>query len=111
LCEAGVTSADWLFESAASVFGRCSVAVVLSGCLWDGARGVVWTKRSDGHTIAQTPSSCARQSMPVAAISTGCVDLVLDPEAIAAALCQFIRDDERRDLTREWEAPFALAGL
>ena len=49
--------------------------------------------------------------MPVAAISTGCVDLVLDPEAIAAALCQFIRDDERRDLTREWEAPFALAGL
>jgi len=49
--------------------------------------------------------------MPVTAISTGCVDLVLDPEAIAPALCQFIRDDERPDLTREWQGPFALAGL
>jgi two-component system chemotaxis response regulator CheB len=100
-------SADWLLESAAAVFGPCSTAVVLSGGLSDGARGVVWMKRSGGHTIAQTPSSCAYVSMPASAIRTGCVDHVLDPETIASALYQFSCVDDQAALTRDWEAPFA----
>jgi two-component system chemotaxis response regulator CheB len=99
-------SADWLFESAGAVFRQCGVAVVLSGRLTDGARGATRLKRAGGVVIAQAPATCDFASMPLAAIQTGCVDLVLPPDEMAAALKRAIVRQDGAALTREWEEPF-----
>lgn len=100
-------SADWLLESAAASFGECATAVILSGRLSDGARGIVWTRRARGHTIAQTPSTCGFSSMPLAAIRTGCVDAILPPDQIASALRAAVLRDETFAGFRSWDEPFA----
>lgn len=100
-------SADWLLESAAASYRQCAVAVILSGRLSDGARGMVWMRKAGAHTIAQTPSTCGFPSMPLAAIRTGCVDAVLPPDEIASALLVALR--RRNSLARfqAWADPFA----
>ncbi|HLW82036.1 MAG TPA: chemotaxis protein CheB [Candidatus Acidoferrales bacterium] len=52
----------------------------------DGAAALKAFKESGGITIVQEPRSAQRPEMPMAAIDTGCVDYVLAPKAIAAAL-------------------------
>jgi chemotaxis response regulator CheB len=98
--------ADWLFESAAAVFGACGIAVVLSGRLSDGACGASSIKRCGGRVIVQAPSTCGYPSMPLAAIATGCVDLVLDPAAIGAALQSFVAGTDGSRWLDEWQRPF-----
>src|SRR5262245_19018114 len=100
-------SADWLLESAAASYRECAVAVILSGRLSDGARGVVWMRKAGGHIIAQTPSTCGFSSMPVAAIRTGCVDDVLRPDQIAPALRVALRRHSSLAPFHAWEEPFA----
>jgi two-component system chemotaxis response regulator CheB len=96
--------ADRLLESAAASYRECALAVILSGRLSDGARGVVEIRRAGGHTIVQMPSSCGFPGMPLAAIRTGCVDDVLTPDQIAPALRVLLR----RPFVglRAWEEPF-----
>lgn len=83
-------SADWLFESAAGSFGECVIAVVLSGRLSDGARGVVRVKRAGGHVFVQEPQTCSYPAMPVAAIHSGVVDAALSPDDLAPALLRVL---------------------
>lgn len=101
-------SGDWLLESTAASYRKCAAAVILSGRLSDGARGVVWMRKAGAYTIAQSPSTCGFSSMPLAAIRTGCVDDVLRPDQIAAALRAAL--DRHSSLARanslSWEAPF-----
>jgi len=78
--------ADDLLEAAAAAHGQGLVAVILSGRLRDGALGVVAVKKAGGRVIAQDRESSGAFGMPSAAIATGCVDDVLPPEGIAAAL-------------------------
>ena len=99
--------ADWLLESAAASFGECATAVILSGRLSDGARGIVWMRKAGGYTIAQTPSTCGFSSMPLAAIATGCVDAVLPPDQIASALRRAVHGDDTFARFQTWEEPFA----
>lgn len=98
--------ADWLLESAAASFGECATAVILSGRLSDGARGIVWMRKAGARTIAQTPSTCGFSSMPVAAIRTGCVDLVLPPDQIASALRAAVHRADAFVQPQGWDEPF-----
>jgi two-component system chemotaxis response regulator CheB len=77
---------DPLLESMADVFGRRSVAVILSGLMRDGARGIAAVRARGGITIAQDPRSAFARDMPVAAIDLGGADISLSPRKIAAAL-------------------------
>src|SRR5262249_13826791 len=61
-------SIDWLFESAAGSYGERTVAVVLSGCNDDGARGARLVKVAKGRVLAQDPKTCRHASMPVATL-------------------------------------------
>jgi two-component system chemotaxis response regulator CheB len=79
-------SIDLLFESAAEAYGEELVAVVLTGANEDGCRGVQAVKEAGGLTIAQDPSTAERPEMPIGAIGSGAVDLVLSLEAIAREL-------------------------
>jgi two-component system chemotaxis response regulator CheB len=80
------SSADPMFESAATSFGANAVAVVLSGTGRNGAAGVRFVHDHGGVVIAQDRGTAMHFGMPAAAIETGCVDLVLPIEDIGTAL-------------------------
>jgi two-component system chemotaxis response regulator CheB len=86
----GVQLADEVMASAASVYGPRLLAVVLSGRLRDGTAGVRAVKAAGGRVIVQDPATAEQGSMPWNALATGCVDLVLDPPRIAAALVALV---------------------
>ena len=79
-------SIDVLFESAADAYGEGVIAVVLTGANDDGCRGVIAVKDAGGVTLAQDPETAERPEMPLGAIGSGAVDMVLPIERIAEEL-------------------------
>lgn len=77
---------DILLTDLAPVLGPAAIAVVLSGRLSDGARGVRMIKRHGGRVLVQDPATARADGMPSYAIATGCVDFVLPLERIPQAL-------------------------
>ncbi len=68
-----------------------AIAVILSGAGSDGAQGLRAVKAAGGITFAQDDRTAKYDSMPRAAVATGCVDFVLAPEKIAEELTRVIR--------------------
>jgi two-component system chemotaxis response regulator CheB len=96
LAEGRFTGGDGLLTSAAATAGPGAViGVVLTGMLHDGAAGARAVKRRGGSVLAQDPATARAPSMPSSAIATGCVDYVLPPERIAAALAALTRVPDR----------------
>lgn len=62
------------------------VAVILSGMDADGSEALKNFKLAGGITIVQAPDTASSRDMPLAAIRTGAVDYVLEPEAMAVQL-------------------------
>jgi two-component system chemotaxis response regulator CheB len=83
-------AADPLFESLAKSFQGGAVAVVLTGRLNDGSKGVLAVRAAGGTVIAQDPAGAEAPDMPRAAIATGLVDLVLPLGEIAPALVRLV---------------------
>lgn len=79
-------AADRLFESAASVFGSRVAAVVLTGRGYDGSCGARAVRKAGGMVIAQSARTCEAPDMPVHAVETGCVDMVLPLDKIGLML-------------------------
>jgi two-component system CheB/CheR fusion protein len=82
---------DHFLRSLAEECGSGAIGVILSGAGTDGAAGLQAVKVAGGVTFAQDSTTAKFASMPEAAIGSGCVDLVLSPEAIAAALTKLGR--------------------
>lgn len=80
---------DHLFRSLAREYQARSVGIVLSGAGSDGSSGIRDIQAAGGLTVAQKPDTSGQSGMPRSAIDTGCVDLVLEIEAIPAALRRF----------------------
>jgi len=80
------TVIDQFLESLATDRGVLAVGVILSGTGSDGARGIAAIRAAGGRTFAQDPATAQHRGMPLAAIDTGCADLVLSPDGIAQAL-------------------------
>ncbi|RED11251.1 Chemotaxis protein methyltransferase [Pontivivens insulae] len=90
-------SIDAFFDSLAEQIGTSALGVILSGTGSDGAFGVRAIRAAGGITIAQDADSAKYDGMPVSAIRTGCIDLVLTPQAIGqkfAEIVQTSRDAE-----------------
>lgn len=81
-------AADVLFASVARYAGSRAIACILTGTGSDGALGAKAIRAGGGFVIAQSPRSAAYPDMPLAAIETRKVDLVLPLKAIAFALTQ-----------------------
>ncbi len=74
---------DVFFRSLADSYENRAVAVILSGTGSDGTNGIRSIKEQNGMIIVQSPESAKFDGMPRNAISTGFVDLIQKPDAIA----------------------------
>lgn len=81
-------SIDVLFESAAQVYGRYLLAIILTGANQDGSDGIRMIRALGGTTIAQKPETAAHKAMPQAAVSTGSIQHILELDQITKFLLQ-----------------------
>jgi two-component system, chemotaxis family, protein-glutamate methylesterase/glutaminase len=85
-------SIDVLFETAADVYKEKLLGIILTGANKDGSYGIKKIATMGGTTMAQSPETADYPEMPGAAIRTGYVQHVLDPEAIG----QFLLDTMKK---------------
>jgi two-component system CheB/CheR fusion protein len=78
---------DFFFRSLAANLRHRAIGVVLSGTATDGTIGLEEIKSEGGFCFAQDDTAL-HSGMPRSAIASGCVDLVLPPEAIAAEIAR-----------------------
>jgi two-component system chemotaxis response regulator CheB len=83
-------SVDITMQSAAQVFGKHTIGVLLTGMGRDGALGMQAIHEAGGYTIAQNEASAPIYGMPRAAVELGVVDDVLAPEDMVAAVQRHI---------------------
>ncbi len=79
-------AADVTMQSAARVYGRRSLAIVMTGMGKDGAAGALAIKQAQGKTCAQDSETSVIYGMPKAAIEAGAIDEVCALGDIAAWL-------------------------
>jgi two-component system, chemotaxis family, CheB/CheR fusion protein len=82
---------DLFFRTLAEAYGPEAVGVVLSGTGEDGTAGVRYIRDAGGITLAQSPAEAEYGGMPVSAIATGLVDLVLHAERMPGELIRLTR--------------------
>lgn len=82
------------FCSLAAAWEEKAVAIVLSGTGADGSVGIIDVHEHNGLVFTQDLESCGFDGMPSSAIATGCVDSVLRPEDMPAAINVYIQNPE-----------------
>ncbi len=70
-------SIDVTFESAADVYGKTLLCVLLSGANADGVNGLISARRLGAHIVVQDPNSADVPFMPQSAVDRVEVDLLL----------------------------------
>ena len=75
-------SIDVTFQSAADVYGKLLLGILLSGANDDGADGFADIRRAGGTLIVQDPQTAIVNTMPLSAINQGLADYILDAHGI-----------------------------
>lgn len=83
-------SADLLFESVATTYGRRVLACVLTGSGSDAATGVAAVKSHGGTVIVQDPETAEFRGMPEATVATGVADFVVPLDEIASLVASLV---------------------
>jgi two-component system, chemotaxis family, protein-glutamate methylesterase/glutaminase len=81
-------SADVTMKSAARVFGRRAIGLIMTGMGRDGAEGLLAIKQAGGLTLAQSRDSCVIWGMPRAAMEIGAVSEEVPLDDLAARLAR-----------------------
>lgn len=87
---------DVLFESAADMYGRDIVGVILTGASTDGAAGLAAIRHAGGMTIVQDPREAEAPVMPEAAIATARPDTILPAAEIGKRLVTICTEYKKR---------------
>jgi two-component system chemotaxis response regulator CheB len=87
-----IPSADPLFESAAEIFGKKAVGVVLTGMGSDAAVGLLAIREAGGHTIAQDEQTSVVWGMPGSAVKIGAAECVAPVDRVAAEIRRALRN-------------------
>lgn len=82
---------DYLFDSAASIYGERLLGIIMTGMGKDGAEGMSVIKDLGGHNIAQNEETCVVYGMPSSAVAKNAVHEILSLEDISIKLNQLIR--------------------
>lgn len=90
---------DRFFRSLAEAYGRRAVSIILSGTGSDGTLGLKHVKGSNGFAIVQDPQDAEYDGMPLSAIETKIVDVVLPVAAMPEKLLSVRDSTERLRLT------------
>jgi two-component system, chemotaxis family, protein-glutamate methylesterase/glutaminase len=88
-------SIDVLFESAADIYGKQVIGVILTGANEDGVQGLKMVKLHFGFAIVQEPTTAECSVMPQAAINAVAVDWILPLEEIAKKLVYLCQDTSK----------------
>ena len=94
-------SIDILFRSAAKVYGKKTLGVLLSGCGYDGLSGAEDIRNAGGQIIVQDPRTAIAAELPLAAIRNGLSQEYYSPEEIASEITK--RTERTRETTVEEE--------
>jgi chemotaxis response regulator CheB len=89
-------SIDVLFRSAAAVYGRRTIGVLVSGMLRDGTAGLWQIKKHGGICIVQNPQEAQYPGMPQSALDSDAVHLVLPIEDISLKLIDLTTVDPHK---------------
>ncbi|MCK4798154.1 MAG: chemotaxis protein CheB, partial [Spirochaetes bacterium] len=87
-------SVDVLFESTAEIFGRNSLACIMTGMGKDGAENIGMILKKGGITIAQDQSTSVVFGMPKIAIEKNNINLVRPLEEIAETIIDIVMNKE-----------------
>ncbi|MEO5969871.1 MAG: chemotaxis-specific protein-glutamate methyltransferase CheB [Bdellovibrionia bacterium] len=79
-----------LFVSAAKIFGRACLGIVLTGMGEDGKIGAQEIKKMGGKVMIQNKESCVVFGMPGAVFLAGAYDKVGDPQTISETLINLV---------------------
>lgn len=75
-------SIDVTFRSAAEIFGKRMIGVLLSGANSDGVEGLHYIRKNGGTVWVQDPETADVDFMPKQAIYSGAYDLILKPQEL-----------------------------
>ncbi len=81
---------DHFFRTLAATHDGHSIGVILSGAGSDGSLGIKEIKNKGGLTIAQDPVEAEFEGMPLSAISTGMIDLIVPITEIPRHILEFV---------------------
>jgi two-component system CheB/CheR fusion protein len=99
-------SVDTFLTSLAEEKTKFAIGIILSGTGSDGAKGIAAIHDHGGIVIAQDELTAKYSSMPLAAMESGKVDLVMSPEEIGAQISKIITLP--RDLNALRASPLSL---
>lgn len=102
-------SVDTFFKSLAAAKGEFAIGIILSGTGSDGSKGIKSIRDHGGITVAQDDLTAKYSGMPVSAIQTGFIDLVMSPEEIGAQIAKITALP--RDLNALRASPLSLDGI
>ncbi|MGE5589061.1 MAG: protein-glutamate methylesterase/protein-glutamine glutaminase [Bacillota bacterium] len=81
---------DKTLESVVPVFGCHTLAVIMTGMGYDGARGVAAVRRAGGRAIAEDESTCVVYGMPKVVVETGNADRVVPLPDMARTIADMV---------------------
>lgn len=84
-------AADPLFRGIATVFGRHSLAVVLTGMGRDGSLGAAHVSSAGGLVVAQDPDTALARSMPQTVVNLGIAKNVVALDGVAPAIARHVQ--------------------
>lgn len=85
-------SGDMLLDSAAKVYGKGTIGIILTGMGKDGSLGTESIKKINGQIIAQAEEGCTVFGMPKTVIEMGLADKVLTLEKISEEVMIMLGD-------------------
>lgn len=83
-------SVDVTMLSAAEIYGKRVLGVIMTGMGNDGVRGLKEIKRRGGSVLAEAEETCTVFGMPKAAINAGLVDEIHPVDGMAAAIARAV---------------------
>jgi len=81
---------DVLFQSAAEVYGKRVLGVVMTGMGSDGREGAAWIKSQGGLVFTEAESSCVVYGMPGVVMEAGLSDQSVPLEDMARAISEVV---------------------
>ena len=100
---------DPLFRSAAALYGRRVIGIILTGMMDDGTAGLMVVSASGGRAIVQHPDTALFPAMPKSALDHVRDALVAPLEEIPELLLQLIRNPLSRATAQPGDTPLEPA--